>query len=43
MSPTPLTTTPLAIEAGVVLYDGAETLPMGEGLWAVPLASLWLS
>lgn len=30
-------------QAGVVLYDGAETLPMGEGLWAVPLASLWLS
>lgn len=30
-------------QVGVVLYDGVETLPMGEGLWAVPLASLWLS
>jgi len=27
--------------AGVVLYDGTETLPMGPGLWAVPLATLW--
>lgn len=26
---------------GVVLYDGAETLPLGDGLWAVPLSSLW--
>ena len=26
---------------GVLLYDGAETLPLGEGLWAAPLSSLW--
>ena len=26
---------------GVVLYDGTETLPLGAGLWAVPLSSLW--
>ncbi len=26
---------------GVVLYDGLETLPLGESLWAVPLSSLW--
>jgi len=26
---------------GIVLYDGGETLPLGEGIWAVPLASLW--
>lgn len=26
---------------GVILYDGVETLPLGEGLWAVPLSSLW--
>lgn len=26
---------------GVLLYDGAEILPMGEGLWAAPIASLW--
>ena len=30
-------------KSGVVLYDGNETLPMGEGLWAVPLSTLWLS
>lgn len=28
-------------KAGVLLYDGKETLPMGEGLWAVPLSTLW--
>jgi uncharacterized protein len=27
--------------AGVVLYDGVETLPIGEHLWAVPLCTLW--
>lgn len=26
---------------GVLLYDGHETLPLGQGLWAAPLASLW--
>ena len=26
---------------GVVLYDGTETLPLGDRLWAVPLSSLW--
>lgn len=26
---------------GVVLYDGSQTLPLGEGLWALPIASLW--
>ncbi len=26
---------------GIVLYDGKETMPLGEGLWAAPLASLW--
>ncbi len=26
---------------GVVLYDGVETLPLGDSLWAVPIASLW--
>lgn len=26
---------------GVVLYDGDETLPLGNGLWAAPLATLW--
>ena len=25
---------------GVVLYDGTETLPLGDGLWAAPLSSL---
>lgn len=26
---------------GVVLYDGTETMPLGQGLWAAPLSSLW--
>lgn len=28
---------------GVVLHDGNETLPLGDRLWAAPLASLWWS
>jgi predicted AAA+ superfamily ATPase len=26
---------------GVLLYDGEETLPLGENIWAVPISSLW--
>ena len=26
---------------GVILYDGAETLPLGQSLWAAPISSLW--
>jgi len=26
---------------GVLLYDGTETLPLGDGLWAAPLSTLW--
>lgn len=26
---------------GVLLYDGSETLPLGSGIWAAPLSSLW--
>ena len=26
---------------GVLLYDGAETLPLGDRIWAAPLSSLW--
>jgi hypothetical protein len=26
---------------GVVLYAGEQTLPFGEGLWALPLSALW--
>ncbi len=26
---------------GVLLYDGHETMPLGDGIWAAPLASLW--
>ncbi len=29
--------------AGVVLYDGETTLPFGDGLYAVPIRSLWES
>jgi predicted AAA+ superfamily ATPase len=28
-------------EMGVLLYDGTETMPLGEGIWAAPLSSLW--
>ncbi len=27
--------------AGVVLYAGAQTLPFGPNMWAVPLQALW--
>lgn len=27
--------------SGLVLYDGDEILPFGDGLWAAPIASLW--
>lgn len=27
--------------AGVVLYDGGDTLPIGDRLWAVPISTLW--
>lgn len=26
---------------GVLLYDGTETMPLNEGIWAVPLSTLW--
>lgn len=26
---------------GIVLYNGEETLPLGQHLWAAPLSSLW--
>lgn len=26
---------------GILLYDGHEIMPLGTGLWAVPLSSLW--
>lgn len=29
------------LKMGVVLYDGTETLPLGERLWAAPLSTLW--
>lgn len=27
--------------AGAVIHTGAETLPFGERLWAVPVSGLW--
>jgi len=27
--------------AGVLLYDGDETLPLGSNIWAAPLSTLW--
>lgn len=29
------------LAAGIVLYAGAQTLPYGDGFWAVPLQALW--
>lgn len=26
---------------GVILYDGTETLPLGDRLWAAPISTLW--
>jgi predicted AAA+ superfamily ATPase len=26
---------------GVLLYDGTETMPLGNGIWAAPLSTLW--
>ena len=26
---------------GVLLYDGEETMPLGDGIWAAPLSTLW--
>jgi hypothetical protein len=26
---------------GVLLYDDQETLPVGDGLWAAPISTLW--
>jgi hypothetical protein len=28
-------------EMGVILYDGTETMPLGDRLWAAPLSTLW--
>jgi hypothetical protein len=26
---------------GLLLYDGDETMPLGDNIWAAPLATLW--
>jgi predicted AAA+ superfamily ATPase len=26
---------------GIILYDGTETLPLGDRLWAAPVSTLW--
>lgn len=26
---------------GVLLYDGTETMPLGDGIWAAPVSTLW--
>lgn len=28
-------------KAGIVIYSGAQTIPLGDRLWAVPYAGLW--
>lgn len=29
------------LKMSVILYDGSEILPLGDGFWAAPLSSLW--
>jgi F-type H+-transporting ATPase subunit delta len=29
------------VKMGILLYDGDETLPLGDKIWAAPLATLW--
>lgn len=29
------------VKLGLILYDGTETLPLGERLWAAPISTLW--
>jgi len=26
---------------GILLYDGDETMPLGDNIWAAPMATLW--
>lgn len=26
---------------GILLYDGSETMPLGDRIWAAPLSTLW--
>lgn len=30
-----------SFKMGVLLYDGDETLPLGDRIWAAPLSTLW--
>lgn len=30
-----------SFKAGVVVYSGAQTIPLGDRLWAVPYAAMW--
>jgi hypothetical protein len=30
-----------SFKAGVVVHSGAQTLPLGDRLWAIPYAALW--
>ena len=32
---------PDRFKAGVVVYSGAQTIPLGRGIWAVPYSGLW--
>ena len=30
-----------SFKMGVLLYDGDETMPLGDGVWAAPMSTLW--
>ena len=29
------------VKIGILLYDGTETMPLGDNIWAAPLSTLW--
>ena len=31
----------MSFKAGVVIYAGEQTIPLGDRLWAVPYSGLW--
>ena len=32
---------PDRFKAGVILYTGRQTIPLGDRIWAVPISGLW--
>lgn len=32
---------PKRFKLGVIFYSGAQTIPLGKQLWAIPISGLW--